>query len=130
MKKFISIVSLLAPALVFAQATPVTDVNSLTNRVLGIFNIIIYVLVALAIVFIVYNIVIYVVQGNDPEGKKAALMNTLWGLVGLAIIVSVWGLVGILTRSFRTVPAEQPIPNVSNTTGVGGIPGNQVPQVP
>lgn len=130
MKKIVSIVTLFAPALAFAQASPITDVNSLTNRILGLFNVAIYVLVALAVLFIVYNVVIYVVKGNDPEGKRAALVATGWGLVGLAVIVSIWGLVGILTRSFRTVPTNQAIPNVSNSTGAGGIPGNQVPQIP
>ncbi|MFA6459555.1 MAG: pilin [Candidatus Paceibacterota bacterium] len=129
MKKIISFATLFAPVFVFAQATAVTDVNSLTTRILGIFNIATYLLVSLAVVFIVYNIVMYVVKGNVPEDKTAALKNTGWGLVGLAVIVSLWGLVGILTRSFRTIPANQPLPNVSNSTSGGGIPANQVPQV-
>jgi len=130
MKKIISIALLVVPGMAFAQSAPITNVNTLTNSVLGIFNIIIYVLVALAVVFIVYNVVMYIVKGNDPEGKKAALSSVGWGLVGLAVIVSIWGLVGILTRSFQTVPATNAIPNVSNSTGVGGLPGNQVPQLP
>ncbi len=129
MKKIISIAFLLSPALAMAQTTAITDVNSLTNRVLGIFNIIIYVLVALAVVFIVYNIVMFMIRGNDPAAKTEALKGVGWGLVGLAVIVSIWGLVGILTRSFSTTPTNQAIPNVSNSTGVGGLPGNQVPQV-
>lgn len=129
MKKILSFALLFSPALAFAQSSPVTNVNQVTNLVLGIFNIIIYVLVALAVVFIVYNIVMYMIKGNDSAAKTEALKGTGWGLVGLAIIVSIWGLVGIITRSVNTTPANNAIPNVSNSTGVGGIPGNQVPQL-
>lgn len=130
MKKIFSFVLSFSPALALAQTSSVTDVNSLTTKLLGIGNVVIYLLVALAVIFIVWNVVMYIVHGSDPKEKSAHLKNVGWGILGLAIVVSIWGLVGILTRSFSTVPTSQAIPNVSNSTGTGGIPGNQVPIVP
>lgn len=131
MKKILAIVTLFAPAAAMAQTHQVTEVNSLTNWLLGLGNTVIYILVSLAVIFIVWHIVMYIVGGADPAAKKAHLGNVGWGILGLAIIVSIWGLVGILTRSFVTTPTNQAIPNLGNITTTGGQPANQNPvQVP
>ena len=130
MKKIIAFVALAMPSAALAQAlSPVNNVNQLSTRILGIFNIVIYLLVALAVLFIVYNVVMYLVRGGNPEEKSKAGGNILWGIVGLVVIVSIWGIVGLITNSFSTTPTTNPIPNIGNNTGTGGIPGNQVPQV-
>lgn len=130
MKKILSIATLLGPSIALGQTHQVTEINSLTNYLLAIGNTVIYILVAAAVVFIVWNIVKYIIAGASADGKMDALKNVGWGILGLAIIVSIWGLVGILTRSFVVTPTNQSIPNVSNTTGTGGIPGNQIPVIP
>lgn len=130
MKKIITLLAFAMPSVAFAQAlAPLTNVNNVTSRAIGIGNTIIYLLVALAVIFIVWNIVMYLIKGGDEEGRKNARNNILWGIVGLAIIVSIWGLVNILTNTFATTPTNQPIPNLGNGTSNGGLPGNQVPQV-
>lgn len=131
MKKLIAFVAFALPSIALAQGnlTTITNVNSLSSRLLGIGNIIIYILVALAVLFIVYNVVIYLIKGNEPDAKKTAGLNVLWGIIGLFVIVSIWGLVNILTGTFATTPTNQPIPNFGSNTQGGGIPGNQIPQV-
>ena len=130
MKKIIALLVFALPSVAFAQAlAPITNVNNLTSRFLGIGNTFIYVLVALAVIFIVWNVVMYLIRGGDEEGRKAARNNVIWGIVGLFVIVSIWGLVNILTNTFATTPTNQAIPNLGNGTGNGGIPGNQTPQV-
>jgi hypothetical protein len=130
MKKSIvaALVSML-PAMAFAQTSVVSDVNSLSAKLIGIGNTVTYILTALAVIFIVWQVVIYLIKGAGEEGRTKAGMNILWGIVGLFVIVSIWGLVSILTNTFRTAPTNQPIPNFGNNASNGGIPANQVPQV-
>ena len=129
MKKIIAAIVSIAPVTAFAQTTPVTDVNSLSAKLVGIGNTVTYLLVALAVIFIVWNVVKYVIGGNNPEEKTKAGFNVLWVIVGLFIIVSIWGLVNILTNTFKTSATNQAIPNFGNNAQNGGIPANQVPVV-
>ena len=131
MKKIIAILAILAPSMAFAQSSlaPITDVNSLSSRILGIGNTFTYLLVAAAVIFIVWNVVVYLIKSDDAEGKGAAGLKILYGLIGLFVIVSIWGLVAILTNTFKTTPTTQAIPNFGTNPSTGGIPSNTVPQV-
>lgn len=129
MKKIFASIAVFAPTIVFAQAlAPITNVNSLSSRIIGIGNLFTYLLVALAVIYIVWNVVQYVIKPG-AEDRSAAGWNILWGVVGLFVIVSIWGLVNILTNTFKTTPTNQAIPNLGNNTSSGGIPANQIPIV-
>jgi hypothetical protein len=129
MKKIFAIIALsFLPIVASAQAlSPITNVNNLTSRALGIGNTFTYILVALAVIYIVWNVVQYFIKGEGD--RKEVGMNIVWGIVGLFIIVSIWGLVNILTNTFKTTPTDQAIPNLSTDTDRGGIPANQIPIV-
>lgn len=128
MKKIIASLVFVIPAVVSAQAlTPITNVNNLSTRLLGIGNVVIYILGSLAVVYIVWNVVQYFIHGESD--KKEAGMNIIWGIVGLFVIVSIWGLVNILTNTFKTISTDQAIPNLGNDINRGGIPANQIPFV-
>lgn len=129
MKKIIALVALVIPAVVSAQAlTPITNVNNLSTRFIGIGNIAAYILVAVAVLYIIWNVVQYMIKPPGSE-REGALANIGWGILGLFIIVSIWGLVNILTNTFKTTPTNQAIPNLGNNTANGGIPANQIPIV-
>ncbi len=129
MKKIIALIAFAIPAIASAQAlSPITNVNNLSTRLLGIGNIFTYILVAIAVIYIVWNVVQYFIKPNGDD-RKAAGMNILWGIVGLFIIVSIWGLVNVLTNTFKTTPTDQAIPNLGNSAQNGGIPANQIPLV-
>lgn len=130
MKKIIAIIAFASPSVALAQSlAPITNINDVTNKALSIGNTVTYLLVALAVIFIVWNVVMYMIKAGDDGARKAAGLNVLWGIVGLFVIVSIWGLVNILTNSFKTVPTKQPIPNVGQGVDTGGIPANQFPGV-
>lgn len=129
MKKIFAVIAIAFPAIASAQAlAPITNVNNLTTRALGIGSTVTYVLVALAVIYIVWNVVMYMIKPG-AEDRAAAGKDILWGILGLFIIVSIWGLVNILTNTFKTTPTDQAIPNLGNSTQNGGIPANQVPLV-
>ena len=88
---------------VFAFAEVITDAESLITLFYKYSNIAISVLISFAVVFIVYAIVKYAVMGADDEEKrKTAKTQIIWGVIGLAIILSLWGLVRFVTRTFDT----------------------------
>jgi hypothetical protein len=113
MKKILTILAFSLPVVVSAQT--ITDVNSLTYKLTNIGNVILELLIAFAVIWIVFNVIRFIMVGSaDPEGRAAVRASILWGIVGLAVIVSIWGLVRILTNTFR----------VDNNA-----PVNQYPQV-
>ena len=79
-----------------------------------LFDVAIDLLIALAILWIIVSVVAYLIGGE--ESKKKWRSNVLWGIVGLAVIVSVWGLVHILTSTFNTAN--------------NGLNANEIPTVP
>ena len=112
MKKLIVSIVTLLPAIAFAQ--PITDINSLTYKLTNIGNTFIQILIAFAVIWIIYNVVRYIIKADSPEDRKPIGNAILWSIVGLFVILSIWGLVRILTNTFRT-----------DTTA----PTNQFPQV-
>ncbi len=99
MKKFIASLAFLTPATAFA-AQPITDVNSLTSKITGIGNTIIGILISLAVIWIIVNVVRFIMASGDDRAAHRA--SILWGIVGLFVILSIWGLVNILSGTFVT----------------------------
>lgn len=56
-------------------------------------------LIALAVVWFVWNVIRYAMS-EDEGGKEKAKSQMIWGIVSLAVIISIWGLVGILQNMF------------------------------
>jgi len=119
MKKIVYAASLFALPFLASAQQPVTsvgnvyDANSLFIKVNSILNAIIPILISVAVVYLIFAVVRYVIAGNEDE-KKAGKMMIVWGVVGLFVILSIWGLVNILVRTFglqNTVDRNQ-IPNV------------------
>lgn len=128
MKIFITLLSFLLPSISFAQSlNKISTVNGLVTRILAIGDLVLYLLVALAVIFIVWTVVIYLIKPSDSADRKTAGLNILWGIVGLFIILSLWGLVNILINTFYTDPnvSRDRFPNAnflgsgSNTSPTG-----------
>lgn len=109
----------LLPAVAFAQYG-INNSTSLFNAIKSILNAVIPIIIALAVVYILWGIVQSFVKGGEEE-RKAGHMKILYGIIGLFIMVSIWGLVNILvgtTGLSNQVPVNQ-IPNLNN------LPTNQ-----
>ncbi len=100
MKKIIATIASFLPSVAFAQA--ITDVNSLTYKLTNIGNIFIEILIAFAVIYIIFNVVRFIVSDAGSEKRTGYRDGVLWGIVGLFVILSIWGLVRILTNTFRT----------------------------
>lgn len=119
MKKIIATIVSILPAIASAQA--ITDVNSLTYKLTNLGNTFIGILIAFAVIWIIWKSVMFIVKADDEAEREKNRSGILWGIVGLAVILSIWGLVAILTNTFKT----------NNTAPVNQYPQVQYPpQVP
>ena len=122
MKKIIASIVAFSPVVAFAQTTaPITDANTLSNKLINLGNMFTYLLIAAAVIFIIWNVVIYLIKGGEEGARSKAAMSILWGIVGLFVILSIWGLVNILLNTFSTRPPNNAISQVQNVNN-GSIP--------
>ncbi|MGC9605583.1 MAG: hypothetical protein ABSF56_02385 [Minisyncoccia bacterium] len=76
----------------------VTDVNSLFYKLNGIGNAVTILLVSLAVIWIVVSVVRFIMASGENRAVHRA--SVLWGIVGLAVILSIWGIINIFGRTF------------------------------
>ncbi|MFA6315552.1 MAG: pilin [Candidatus Paceibacterota bacterium] len=120
MKKIIALIVVAMPSLALAQTAVITDVNSLSEKLVNIGNLATYLLIALAVIYIIWNVVKYMIKPGEDD-RKIAGSAIFYGIVGLFIILSIWGLVNILVGTFRTTPVDSAIPH--------NIPQSEIPRV-
>jgi hypothetical protein len=97
------------PVIALAQSyAPSQGIGGLFTFVGGILNRVVPLLIALAVVFFIYQVFRYTIATNE-ETKKAAKTDMIWGIVGIFIMVSVWGLVAILQSTFGTSGVQENI---------------------
>ncbi len=119
MKKYIAAGSLALFSPLIALAGPIATgtqtVTDLANSLRTILGYGITLLIILATLYFLWGVFNYVIK---PEEKEHARTQIVWGLIGLAVMVSVWGLVRFLTDSFgltnETSPANTPkLPSIN-----------------
>ncbi len=78
-------------------------------------NFIIPLIFAIAILFFVWNVVQYVISDSE-EAKTKGRDHMIWGVIALAVMITVWQLVGILGGTFglKTNVLPSIKPNTSN----------------
>ncbi len=113
MKKLIVSIATFLPAIAFAQ--PITDAGSLTNRLISLGNTFIGVLIAFAVIYIIYNVVRFIMKSDAPEERSVIGKAILWSIVGLFVMLSIWGLVRILVNTAR-------LDNTAPTTSFPKVP--------
>lgn len=101
----------LFPLMALAQYTPTQGVVGLINYIHSLANLILPVLIAVAVVYFIWQVFIFVIADSD-EKKSKAKSQMIWGIVGLFVMVSVWGLVGILVSTFGTSGTSVTLPTL------------------
>ncbi len=78
------------------------DVDTFIKSVNGlIINPLIILLFALATLYFIYGVVQFLANGDNEEKKTAGKNHMLWGIVGIAIMISVWGILNIVMNTFN-----------------------------
>ncbi len=125
MKKILAAVVLaFAPVVASAQTLgTINNINDVTGKFTTILNATTVIIVSIAVVWIIINVVLYLVGGKDSEKRTEGGKRILSGVIGLFVIISIWGLVSILKNSFATNnTASTSINNVQIQQG-------QIPQI-
>lgn len=77
-----------------------STVNSIVSKIsANIITPIVEFLFVFAMLIFIWGIVGYIMGGEDPERRKQGQSHILWGVVGMAIMVSVYGIVRFVFSS-------------------------------
>ena len=99
-KQLILLVLLVTPGFLFAEGPK--DFAELVNLIIldKILTPLISLMFGLAFVGFLWGAVQFITKGDDSKTRGAAKDKMLYGIIALAVMVSVWGLVKILTATF------------------------------
>lgn len=76
------------------------DVGTLMSKINDvIINPIVTFMFAVALLFFVFGIVQFLANPADEEGRQKGKQNIIWGVVGMAIMVSVFGIMRFVINS-------------------------------
>lgn len=109
MLSFVVLVPTVAFAAVSGPCGSLGGLNAIFCKVHELLSAVVPVLLALGIVFFVWGVVRYVI-GDSEEAKKKGRDTMIFGIIGLAVIISVWGIVYIITTTFgieEVAPSSQ-----------------------
>ena len=73
---------------------------SAIHTLIGLINMLVSVLAALALVIFFIGLVRYVRDSADAKGHAEGRERIIWSLVALFILFSIWGILNILSISF------------------------------
>lgn len=114
MKKVIAFSILFAPFIAGAQiakgAGNVTDLVAFLRDALSTATVLI---LALAVVYFLWNVFGFVMSAGDPEERAKKQSGIIYGVIGIAVMVSIWGLVNFLTKSASLDTTVRSAPGVS-----------------
>lgn len=105
------------------SCSTIANLDGVVQCMVGMMEVAIFLLISFAFVYTVYGAVRFIkAEGNEREEWKKVIM---YGIIGIAVMVSVWGLVNILmgTFGFNDETRRQPVPppriNLPPTSSTG-----------
>jgi len=102
MKRILSSIIVSAfPIIALAQYSPDEGVGGLFMLVGSWIGMILPLIIALAVVWFIYEVFRYTIVDNE-EDKTQAKRQMIWGIFGIFVMVSIWGFVAILQSTFGT----------------------------
>lgn len=113
MKKVLYAVLSFAPGLAFAATANLSGIQTLVQSFGRIVAMLIPIIFALAIVYFFWGLVVFLRAAGDPKAQEAGRNQMIWGVIAIAVMLSVYGLAGWLQSSFGIDPTTSaPIPTV------------------
>lgn len=99
-----------------AACDALAGIGKILCQIHQLLNQIVPILVALGLVYFVWNVVQYVIADGE-EAKKKGKDGMIYGIIGFAVIVGLWGLVNIVVATFSLQGATPPAFNVNGASG-------------
>ena len=73
------------------------DIDSLVEAInTEIINPVIYFLIVAGVAYFLYGVAVYVMNAGNAEARKKGTQHMIWGLIGIAIMVSVFGIMNLI----------------------------------
>jgi len=88
------------PMLVLAQTSNSNIETFIGEKLVGIVNNIIKLLIAIATLVFIYGIIMYIAAGGDETKMKTARSYIVFSIIGLALILGIWGVATFLVEGF------------------------------
>jgi len=118
---------LLSPFLALAEAVtgPLGQFKTLVANIGIVISSLVPILIALAVAWFIWNVIRYTIAADESK-KSEAKSQMIWGIIALAVIVSMWGLVAWLQNLFGiegdAILDVMPAGGLLNVTPVVTIP--------
>lgn len=100
------------PMFVFA-AERISSIQGVLSLINGLIKIVVPILIAAAVAWFLWGVLKYIIASGDEEKRKEGKSVMVYGIIALAIMVSVWGLVRIITGTFN-LDTSAPIEDIKN----------------
>lgn len=114
MKKVIAFGFLLMPFMAGAQiAQGASTVSGLIAFLKDTLSTATVLILAAAVVYFLWNVFGYVMSAGDPDARKEKQNGVIYGVIGIAVMVSIWGLVNFLTSSAKLDTTTRTAPSLS-----------------
>lgn len=95
------------------SCTSITDFSKFVGCIESvILQPLIYLLFALAIVYFLYGVLTYVRKGGDEDDRRAGKEMMIYGIIAIAVMVSVYGLVNLVTNTFNLERGQPTVPRM------------------
>ena len=100
-----------------------SNIETLFDAAADVMNYIVVFIIALAVIFFLVSLVKYILKAGNEADQKAARSSMVWGIVIIAVMVSVWGLVEVLQGAFGvdSDTAEFQTPDIPTPTDYNPI---------
>lgn len=93
MKKFVYVIMSFAPALALAQGADLGGISTLVTQFGGIVAKVIPIMFALAIIYFFWGLIQFIRAAGDPKKAAEGKSIMIYGIIAIAVMVSVYGLV-------------------------------------
>ena len=79
---------------------PTTTFKDFAGKFLALVNVFIPVVITLALVLFLYGLARYLANADNEESRNEGKKLMIYGVISLAVMISVWGLVNVLLDTF------------------------------
>ncbi len=114
MKKIIALGFIFAPFIASAQiAQGAGEVSKLIAFLKDFLSTATVIILAAAVVYFLWNVFGYVMAAGDSDARKEKQSGIIYGVIGIAVMVSIWGLVNFLTSSAKLDTTTRTAPSLN-----------------
>lgn len=97
-----------SPVSAFAQGSgtisSASDLRGVIDFMMGILSRLVPLLIGAAVVVFLYGVMLFIAKASagNADGRAEGIKFMIFGIIGIAVMVSVWGLVAFVTNTFGT----------------------------